>query len=226
MAGDLATMKTRVAAELARGSSLTSQIAAAITTAISVYQKERFRFSDTIPSTPPTFNTVADQWIYTSADNANISTMMRVDYVAALIGNFLQPLTQRPPEDIRIFNQQGSMRGQPMWWAYEGNQLLIGPMPNQAYAMTFNVFRNVAAPASDDEASNPWMTDGELLIRSRAKYEIALHVTRNLVMQEAMSPYPPPAGVRTGHASYFAWKSLKGEANRVTSLGRVRSMQF
>jgi hypothetical protein len=38
------------------------------------------------------------------------------------------------------------------------------------------------------------MNAAERLIRSRAKYEIALHVTRNATMVSAMSPDEPPAG--------------------------------
>lgn len=225
MAGTLADMKTRITGDLAR-SNLASQIADAITTAISQYQKERFRFSDTTPSAVPTFNTVINQWIYTSADNANISTLMNIDYVLMLLGSTLQRLTLVTPQEVRQYNQNGLMHGFPMFYAYEGGQLLISPIPDAVYAMTLDVFRNVAAPASDAEAGNPWMLDGELLIRSRAKFEIATHVTRNTAMQEAMSPYMPPPGKATGHATWYAWKALKGEANRVNSLKRVRAMQF
>lgn len=219
----LTIMKARIADELARND-LTTQIGEAINTAISVYQKERFRFSDSSPLTVPTFNTVIGQWIYTSADNANISSLMKIDYVAAQIGGMLQPLTQESPENIRVYNQQGTMSGQPMWWAYEGNSLLLSPVPSAVYAMTLDVFRSVPAPAADAETDNPWMVAGELLIRSRAKYEIALHVTRNKQMQQDMSPLPPNG--EAGHATWYAWKALKGEANRVTARGRVRAMAF
>lgn len=218
MANDLASMKSRIASELAR-SDLTTQIASAISDAIAIYQKERFRFSDSDPSSPPTFNTVLDQWVYTSSDNANIGTFLSIDYVLAQIGSYLQPLTILPPERIRMYNQLGYMHGQPIWYSVEDSKLLLAPVPDQAYPITLGLFRSIAAPASDDEADNPWMTDGERLIRSRAKYEIALHVTRNPTMAAAMSPDP-------GGASYREWKSLKSEANRVTSLGRVMSMPW
>lgn len=221
----LAIMKARVASELAR-TDLTTQIGEAISTAIAIYQTERFRFSDVIPSTVPTFATVLDRFIYTSADNANIGTMFKVDYLEVQIGGMLQRLTYMPPGDLRQYNQLGTMHGQPMWWSYEGNQLLIAPTPDAAYTITMGLFRSVPAPADDAETGNPWMLDGEELIRSRAKYEIALHVTRNKDMQDAMSPFAPPGGQTKGHAAYFAWKRMKGVANRVTSSGRVRSMAF
>lgn len=222
---NLAVMKARIASELAR-SNLTDQIAAAITTAITEYQKERFRFSDAIPSAPPTFNTVAHQYIYTSADNANISTLYNFDYVHVDIGNTIEYLERWTPAELKMYIQQNTMEGQPSWYAYEGNQLLLAPIPTQAYLITLGIFRNVAAPASDIETDNPWMTVGELLIRSRAKFEIATHVTRNPAMVTAMSPDPPSQNGGTSGATWRAYRSLKGEANRATGRGRIRPMQF
>jgi hypothetical protein len=219
----LAIMVARVIDDLVRPD-LEPQIRESIATAISVYQKERFRFSDSIPLTVPTFNTVIGQWIYTATDNPVIASMMKIDYVAAMIGGMLQTLTPVTPEEIRVYNQQGTMRGQPMYWAYEGNSLLIGPTPSAVYQITLDACRSVPAPASDSEIGNPWMTDGELLIRSRAKYEIALNITRNKQMQQDFSPLPPNG--EPGHATWYAWKSLKGEGNRVTARGRVRAMAW
>jgi hypothetical protein len=67
------------------------------------------------------------------------------------------------------------------------------------------------------------MTDGEQLIRSRVKFEIATHVTRNVKMAAMMSPDPE---TRPIGATYRAWRALKGEANRLASRGRVEPMQW
>lgn len=226
MAGTLADMKARIVAELGGRADLATQIADAINTAIAVYQRERFRFSDTFPTTPIVFNTAPGVDVYTATSNPNIGTLQGIDYALALIGNVQQQLNPVTPANATIFNQSGQMRGQPMWYAYEGNAFRLSPMPDQVYQITLGLFRSVAAPADDAEVGNPWMTDGELLIRSRAKFEIATHVTRNQVMAEAMSPFPAPGGKSTGHAAYWAWKTLKGEAARATGTGRVRPMQF
>src|SRR3954469_12580069 len=120
MPGDLQTMKARIASEIAR-SDLTAQIADAINTAISQYQVERFRFSDTDPAAPATFNTVAGRFVYDAADSPAIASMQQINYLAAQIGGMLQRLTYDTPENVRVYNQFGTMRGQPMWWSYEGN---------------------------------------------------------------------------------------------------------
>lgn len=221
----LGDMKVRIAGELSR-SNLTSEIADAITTAISEYQKERFRFSDVIPDAPPTFNTVAGRYIYTSADNPNIGTLLKIDYVLITIGTTNMFLRRIPPVDLKLYNQTNTMLGQPSWYSYEGNEMMFAAIPTQAYPIELGLFRLVAAPMSDGEAGNPWMTDGELLIRSRAKFEIATHKTRNPAMAQAMSPFPPAENGGVVGQAYAAWRSLKREANRVTSLGRIAPMRF
>lgn len=226
----LGTMKARIATEIARPdiTSSDARIAAAINTAIAEYQKERFAFSDMAdPSAPPSFNTVANQTVYGSAASAFINESFHIDYLNVLIGTTLEMLPRRTPEEVRLLLQSGNVQqGQPECWAFEGQSILIYPSPNQAYTIYMGVHRRVAAPASDVEASNPWMNDAELLIRCRSKYELALHVTRNKQMQDDMSPLPPPPGVKTGHATYYAFQSLKGAGNRVTGRGRVRPMPF
>lgn len=221
MANDLAAMKARIARELARPDILSTSedIADAINTAIATYQNTRFRFSDTTPNAPPTFNTVAGRYIYTAADNPNIGSVLKIDRVLIQIGNTLQELARTSATDIITYNQVNTMSGQPSSYAYEGNQLLIAAVPSQAWAITLGLFKLVDAPASDGEVGNPWMTDAELLIRSRAKYEIALHRLRNATLAQAMSPDPPGA-------TWAAWRTLKAEATRVNALGRIRPVRF
>lgn len=223
----LADMKQRIARELRR-SDLTADIAAAITTAITEYQKERFRFSDIDATNPPSFNTVAGQTVYGAAASTFISLSYYIDYINVLIGTTLQSLgPPRSPEDVRLLNQAGgSQSGQPECWAYEGNSIILYPTPDQAWPIYLGVHRMVPAPLDDAEANNVWMNEAELLIRSRAKYEISVHRTRNDTMAMAMSPIEPAPGATTGSAAYWAFKSLKGEANRIKSRHRVRSMKW
>lgn len=226
----LGIMKARIAQELAR-SNLTQQIANAISTSIQTYQKERFRFNETVPLAPVQFQTIAGQWLYSgvapSAPPVTVlPTMQKIDYLNLLIGNTWSQLNRLDPEEIRLLNFANTQSGQPLSYAIEGETIMLYPTPSEAWTILMGGFFAYPAPATDDEAGNRWMIDGELLIRSRAKYEIALHVTRNPAMQKAMSPYPPSGGDPTGSAAYYAWRDLKGEGNRFVARGRIRATKF
>jgi hypothetical protein len=82
-----------------------------------------------------------------------------------------------------------------------------------------------AAPATDDEVGNRWMTDAERLIRSRAKYELAVHVTRNQQMALMMSPEENQRGSLPG-ATYAAYRELRVEATRMQRRGVIAPMYF
>lgn len=227
MAGTLGDMKTRILSELARPD-LTAQVALAINDAILVYQQERFRFSETKFSAPPTLDTVAGQWVYTATDAPFLASLLKIDFVNINVGSATTfELDRDSPENVALYNQQlNFMNGMPTWFAYQGNEFCIAAVPDQAYELIFGLFLNASAPAADDEAGNPWMLDAERLIRARAKYEIATHVTRNPAMAQAMSPSPPMENGGVVGAAYREWKQLKGTANRVTGRGIIRPMAF
>ncbi len=178
----LAIMKARIATEIRR-SNLTSDIAAAITTAIEAYQEKRFFFNEV----RFTFATVANQEFYTSSDDADIGTLTKIDYVKLLYGNFpygLKPLT---PERIEWLSQNGTQVGQPREFCFYAQAFRLYPIPDQAYTVRVGAEKAVAAPAADGEADNPWMTYAERLIRSRAKWELAMHRTFDEKMATRMS---------------------------------------
>lgn len=228
----LGDMVARVAAELRRpdlalaaatvGNPNGNAIRLAISTAISEYQKQRFRFSDAnVDPTVPTFVTVPGRSVYTTADSPVISSMFLIDYINIQIANTMQQLVRGTPEQLHIDIQINNQSGFPSVYAYENNSILLYPVPDVAYNMFIGAHINVAAPATDVEAGNVWMNEAELLIRSRAKYEVALNVTRNKDMMLAMSPDPEENG-----ATYRAWKSLKASGNKITGRGRVKAMRF
>lgn len=222
MAGDLATMKARIATEIARAD-LTTQIADAITTAITEYQAERFRFSETNPAAPPTFSTIVGQSIYGASTLPTIGNMLAFDYLTYVQGNSTFKIYRKDPEHIKLANQNGQVQGPPDEFCYEGESIVLYPVPDNIYPISISGHFLIPAPAADDTAGNRWMLDGELMIRSRAKFEIATHVTRNAVMAAAMTPDPD---VRPMGAAYRAFRKLKGETNRLTGTGTVKAMKF
>jgi hypothetical protein len=230
----LGTMIFRIAAELgarfdlagAAGSATQSRpnaeaVRNAINTAISTYQKQRFRFNEITPNDPITFMTVAGQAVYGAEDSAYISGHYWLDYLNIQVGNTLMELSKNDPQRQHLNIQQFTQYGLPTSYAYEGDQLILYPVPTDAYRVWIGAHIRIGAPVSDDERNNPWMMPehGELLIRCRAKYEVATHVTRNAAMSQAMSP--------ENGETYRAWRDLKAEGNKVASTrGRIKAMQF
>lgn len=225
--GTQAQLKARIALELARPDFLASdvRIADAITDAITMYQKERFRFSDINPALPPTFNTVANQFVYDVGAMNEIASSFYLDWLIYTQGTSNFTVTRVTPLEIVMANQN-NIKGPPEMFAYEGESLMISPIPDQAYAMTLDCHILVAAPAGDATAGNRWMIDGEMLIRSRVKFEIATHVTRNPTMAQAMSPDATGGPGGGPGATYRAWRAMKGEANRLKGRGRVTPMAW
>jgi hypothetical protein len=77
-----------------------------------------------------------------------------------------------------------------------------------------------------DTTGNRWFTDGEKLIRSRAKYELAINVLRDNELAVKMSPHPPERNGGTVGAAYDAFEMLNAENNRLQARGMIRGMVF
>lgn len=231
MAKTLQTMVTRIASEirrplLATPADMTSTIALAILDAIAIYQKDRFRISDIDPSVPPSFATVQGQSVYTVSANANIQTIYVIDYLNVYVGSTVEKMTRRTPEEILLLLQQNQQSGQPTDFAYQGNKILIYPIPSATvWTIYIGGHVQIAAPATLIEDNNPWMNWAEQLIRCHAKYEIATHITRNPMMAKAMSPDASGNDGQPGE-TWRAWRRLKNETNKIKSTGRIRAMRF
>jgi len=209
----LAIMKARIADELSR-SDLTSQIALAISDAIAAYEDERFLFNE---SRNVVFSTTASQEFYDSTDAAAIGTINKIDYAVVTVNGDVQELRYQTPEDMEHLSDGVPATGAPWDYTFYDQQIRLYPTPDAAYTVRFAANVIAAAPASDGETGNPWMTYAERLIRSRAKNELALHVTKD--MEEAQ---------RMAVAVQEAYDQLKGRTNMLTQTpgGRVKSMEF
>lgn len=210
-------MIDRIDDELKKSGVMNTQIAACVGDAIAVYQSHRFRFSES--RTVCTFNTVTGQEFYTSSDNAAIATLYLFDYITVQIGVAQFEMTRREPRDVELLTQTGTQRGQPHTYSYMDYQLRFYPVPDNAYPIRVAGHMKIAAPASDAETGNRWMTDAERLIRSRAKYELAINY--GVGGPELIALMHPETG-----ATADAYSELKREANKVTGTGLIRATQF
>jgi hypothetical protein len=193
-----------------------------INNAIEIYQKERFRFNELTPRTPFTLNTQQGKYFYDGTDDVRIPRLYLIDYINYVLGTTVEKMLRVTPEEVYLALQTGQEAGPPQTWAWDGQSIIIYPNPPaQVYQLTIGGYLQYAAPATGDEVNNIWMNDAEMLIRSRAKFEIAQHVTRDEKMMARMDHNP-----QTNGAAAQAYRMLKGEANKIRGTSRVKAMQF
>lgn len=209
----LAVMRTRIAKELRRtgAAGINDDIDEAIYTAIEEYQTYRFTFNESRSST---FDTVADQAIYTVDDAAAIGNIIDLDYVAFTIDDQTYPLLPGDNEEIENSTNAGS--GMPSEYVIYDEAIRLWPAPSASgWTVRIAGHMKIAAPADESEADNPWMTKAEKLIRCRAKRELALHRLRD-----------PDLAALMGNEELDALNKLERRRNDLIGTGRIRPMAF
>jgi hypothetical protein len=161
-----AVLKTRCADELMARSDLTSQISAAILSAISHYQREPFYFTQ---ARTVTFSTVDGQEFYSSSDEDDIATMPGIDTLTATVSSqskLLVPMTYEWMEE-----NASTSEGAPEYWCYFARQIRFHPIPDQAYTIRAASNPRLTTLSADAD-TNVWTTEAEELIRNRAKWDV------------------------------------------------------
>ena len=173
---DYATMRTRIADELANDGDITSaQINYAIQDTIKQYERRPWWFNQKTA----TFSTVASQEYYSSSDLSDIPDIVQI--IAATVTNTLKgPL--KAVDYLTIDDEQdGSVEGEPRVFAYFKENIRLYPIPDAVYTITLSYIYRLTALSADGD-SNAWTTDAEELIRSGAKRRIALNYLESEVV--------------------------------------------
>lgn len=143
-----------------------------IAAAVRHYQPRRFFFNE---SRSVTFNTVADTDTYRFGTDIG-TEFYRLDGVFITIGtDDVRELDRRAYTDIEVLADTDTTTGEPTDYAYVDRSLRFWRNPDAVYSVLLTGHVKLAAPGSDDEASNPWMVDAYDLIMSRAKAELYAH---------------------------------------------------
>ena len=208
----LGAMRARIANELSR-SDLTNEIALAIGDAIALYQTKRFYFNETGPN-GSTFNTVANQETYTATDDPDIPFMYDIDDVFVTVGVNNYRLKRLDPSIFRI-NQMPYFKGQPYQYMFLNQTISLAPIPNTAYPMQIVGHYKYAAPGSDSEANNHWMTDAERLIRQCAK---------RMIYQDVILDADAATACLAGETE--AYDALKATSAGMVRNGYIQPMEF
>jgi len=161
------TMLTRIAREMRRGDLTASSTAvgAAVRSAIQFYENERFFFTE--------FHGV-EVSASSSASYVPFSalgiTPVIFDSVKAVIGQRDYPLLERNWNEIDGIDS-GQWYGYPDYYVLHGEEIRLYPPPNSNYTLTVSGVKKLTEISLSPSASatNAWMTDGEEMIRLKAK---------------------------------------------------------
>lgn len=167
---DYATMRSRIADELANDGDITSaQINYAIQDTIKQFERRPWWFNQKTA----TFATVAAQENYGSADLADIPNIVSIVSATVTYNSLKEPL--RAVDYVTIDDEQdGTVTGIPRLFAVFKEELRLYPIPDDAYTVTLSYIYRLTALSADGD-SNAWTTDAEELIRQGAKRRIALN---------------------------------------------------
>jgi hypothetical protein len=164
----LGDLKTRIADELARAD-LASQIALAITDAISEAATHRFWFMEvrgyTLPLTAGTSH-------YTSDD---IEGLIEIDRLKLISSGQTWTLRVMNDDELDRLNDGNPPSGQPYAYSRYGEYLTFYPSPQASYSVTIDGVSRGTALVNDTD-SNIWTTTGEKYIRALAKRSVLADV--------------------------------------------------
>jgi hypothetical protein len=207
----LSVLQARIADDLARPD-LTNQIANAINDAIAHYASTRFFFTETRTAS---FDTVAGQSYYSSADDADIPDMYEVDAAQITVSGNVYDLDRDDAVALEeMIGSSGAAQGDPLSWAWADQGMLLYPIPNAIRSIRMIGGIKRAAP-TDDTVGNVWMTEAFELIRCHAKLLLAVHVTNDSGLAERM-----------GAAAAGAKARLERETSSKRATGRIMATAF
>ena len=171
------TMSDRIADELDR-TDLTTQIQREIKSAIAYYDKHRFWFNE---ARNISFATVDGTEYYGSSADSDIPNLLFIDTLKiALNASDKYDLERVPFQEIDSDSQGITLdEGKPVKYAYYAKQIRLYPIPDASYSI-YGAGVIALGDLSLSTDTNAWMTDGEALIRSRAKWALYTHVIKDV----------------------------------------------
>jgi hypothetical protein len=166
-----AAIKSRIADELSR-SDLGSQISLSVQSAIKYHEQKQFWFNE---SRSLTFSTVANQEFYTSSDLSSMPNLLEIDHVTITVNSNRYEVTPRTYQYMEMLMVRADQPGQPTDYCYYAQQMRFYPIPDAAYTARISSRVRLGSLSADSD-TNAWMTDGEALIRARAKWDLYINV--------------------------------------------------
>lgn len=204
-------IEAQIADDLAR-SDLTSQIAAAVNTAIRSYRFERLGFNEAYKVTA-TLSTSADVMDLTSL-SVRFRKLDRIRLVRTA-GDYLD-LYHRDYDWI-MSRQDVRITCQPIEYAIYNNHIHFDSMADQNYTLLMDGLKELGNSSASYSAADAsaWFNDARELVRHRAKREVYANVLKDMELAAA-----------AGAAEKEALRTIKAELNEQISTGFIRPTEF
>jgi hypothetical protein len=208
MPDTLGDLKQRIQDETVRddlADDLSGALVTCIKKSIDHYEWERWWFNETIATVPCVIGSQ-----YVTLD----PMVLRVDVIRVIIGGVRYAMTRRSLDWIQAAYSTPAS-GQPTEWATLASQVIVYPLPNQAYPLQMEEVIQVQPPLdyTDDSSSNIWTTTGADLIVSRSK----LRLYRDYLSATSQDPRMSNAAMQEDEA----YTKLRSQSNRWMAVDRV-----
>lgn len=191
-----------------------SQTRSAILAAIRYCERYTFYFNETRDVTFPTVN--GQEW-YTSADNANIPTLVRIieAYCERSDGERTR-MRRVTPQEIELTADNSASSGEPYSYTYFGQRVRIYPIPDATvYTIRLQLGPYRLATLVNDTDTNAWLSEAYDLIKARAKYILQKDTLKDAALAaEALNDYNDQQ------------EALKGETSSRNGRGCIEATQF
>jgi hypothetical protein len=194
-----------------------SEYGAAILKAVQGAQRDCERFTFYFNETrDKTFSTVASQQTYTSADLADIPTLVHIQsaYFRDTGGNVIE-MGRMTPEDMEVLSDTTAATGQPISFTYFNQQIKLYPIPNTVYTIRLQLGPYRLSALANPADTNAWLTEAYDMMKARAKYRVYKNTLKDVGLAgEALNDWN----------DQFAL--LKAETSKRNGTGYIRATEF
>jgi hypothetical protein len=168
---DFGTMVTRLESEIHR-TNINAAVRSAILDAILHYEEGPAFHFNSERSTASTI--IGNKYLPLPAepDAPEFVDFLGTFPLQITVNQSTYPLNRRGHDYLQLIDLDAVVgRGIPFDWTYEDNQIRLYPIPQDVYTLTL-YYKSKLTPITADTDDNAWTTQGERLIRARAKWDV------------------------------------------------------
>lgn len=195
---------TKIIRDTGNRTDITSDVSAAISSAVKYYKRERFWFLETATAI------VTSSSLATYPSPSDLGP--QIDSLLIWLSGSKGPIERVGFQELNE-KDDGLLRGAPSQWTYFGDKIRLYPIPDKTYTLEMSYHQYLDAPSIT--GSNAWTNAGAELIRFRAKWDVQAHILNDEVNAKETKA--------SELEEYFA---VMSDTTRRMSSGKIRKWGF